>query len=182
MRNEVRRRRRSGGFSLLEIMIALAVVAILFLAMMSLIYSTNRYSQMNREQTVALNAARAMVELARNQEFGKILALYNDDPADDPAGKGTAPGPHFDVPGLTVRKGDKDGKAGRIEFPTVGGELREDVTDPFLELPHDLNGDDKVDAVDHRGDYKILPVTIVVEWRGIGDESKFVYRTRFIAR
>ena len=51
-------------------------------------------------------------------------------------------------------------------LPSDGGPLREDVEDAELSLPRDLNGDAKIDALDHASDYIVLPVRVVVEWNG----------------
>jgi hypothetical protein len=64
----------------------------------------------------------------------------------------------------------------------IAGALREDYVDAALEMPHDLNGDGAIDSLDHRGDYRILPVTVTVEWQSPRGPSRFVYRTRFIPR
>jgi len=179
---KVRRPRHSRGFSLLEIMIALAVIGLLLLAAMSVMSSSSRLNQSNREQTIAHNAVRAALDNARNREFSRIFALYNGDQADDPDGPGTAPGDRFPVEGLVALPGAPNGMAGRIEFPVQGGALREDLADAALEMPHDLNGDGAIDAADHRSDYTILPVTVTVEWRSVQGPTKFVYRTRFTSR
>ena len=52
-------------------------------------------------------------------------------------------------------------------FPTVSGQLREDVADAQLGTPMDLNGDGAIDGADHSGDYVLLPVRIRVRWRGV---------------
>jgi hypothetical protein len=46
-------------------------------------------------------------------------------------------------------------------------ELREDVVDAGLGMPRDLNLDGVIDALDHSGDYRILPVRVLVEWTGM---------------
>lgn len=168
---------RRRGVTLVEIIIALTVLVVAILGLMSLMLSSQRLNQEHRENTIAQNATQTMIESMREQEFSRIFALYNGDPDDDPDGPGTAPGPHFDIPGLNAPSG---GLAGRIEFPTLDGSLREDVDDLMLELPHDLNGDGFIDSGDRSGDYRILPVSVVVEWASVGRDNRITYRTRFI--
>jgi hypothetical protein len=97
--------------------------------------------------------------------FRQLWALYNDDPADDPAGPGTAPGPHFAVSGLDPLEGDSDGCVGRVRLPSAEGQLREDADDEGFGLPRDLNGDTLIDERHHADDYAILPVLVELEWR-----------------
>jgi hypothetical protein len=64
--------------------------------------------------------------------------------------------------------------AGSIRFPEVNvgtplaplWQLREDLADPRLSMPRDLDSDFRVDALDHSADYTRLPVEVVVEWQG----------------
>lgn len=121
-----------------------------------------------RESGRAIEAARSVVESMRAVPFEEVWLRYNADPADDPEGAGTAPGAAFAVPGLSAVPGDADGFVGRVIFPEVGGELREDAADVRLGTPRDLNLDGGVDALDHALDYRVLPVLVRVEWRGKG--------------
>lgn len=175
---------RSGarGFTLLEVVIALAVFSLAALALASVLFSTSRLNESNREKTLVENAVRTAVEQMRNEEFAEIFRRYNDDPNDDPEGPGTAAGPDFAVPGLQAVEGDADGRPGQVEFPMEGTELREDASDPELQMPRDLNADGIVDDQNHAGDYRILPVTVRVEWRGIGGDRRHIVRTVFVPK
>ncbi len=172
----------SRGMTLIEVVVALAVFSMAALALASLLFSTARLNEANREKTVAQNAAKAMVESMRNEEFAEIFRRFNDDPVDDPEGSGTAPGANFTIAGLQAIDGDADGRPGRIDFPTTSGQLREDFNDPLLQMPRDLNGDAAVDSNDHSADYRILPVTVTVEWKSIGGTTRLVYRTAFVPK
>src|SRR5262245_10659046 len=119
----------------------------------------------NRETALATAAAQGLVETLYATDIGRVFALYNDDPDDDPDGAGTAPGARFAAAGLVARPGD-DGWQGRIFFPTGNpAELREDLDDPELRMPLDLDLDGVVDDADHSGDYRILPVMVRVAWQ-----------------
>jgi hypothetical protein len=115
-----------------------------------------------------------MLERMLDTPFADRYALYNEDPLDDPGGAGSAPGSRFDVPGLPSVPGTPGGMAGTIRFPAVNvgtplapvWELREDLVDPRLSMPRDLDSDFRVDALDHSGDYTRLPVEVRVEWQG----------------
>lgn len=174
--------RSSRGMTLVEVVVALAVFSVSALALASMLFSTARLNEANRENTLAQNGAKAMVESMRNEEFAEIFRRFNDDPADDPEGAGTAPGANFAIANLVPIDGDADGRPGRIDFPTISGQLREDFPDPLLQMPRDLNGDGAVDSNNHAADYRILPVTVTVEWKSIGGRTRLVYRTSFVPK
>jgi hypothetical protein len=145
------------------------VLAILLTGMGMFVHtisSTSKLGPVNRETVLAMTAARGMAEQIRSEGAAGVFARYNQFPKDDPGGVGTAPGPNFPVPGLSLVPGDSDGMAGEIIFPANGKNLREDIVDPALGLPRDLNGDGVMDNVDHSTDYEILPYTIRIRWTG----------------
>jgi hypothetical protein len=168
-------RRRERAFTIAEVAIVTgALVLPLFAAAHLLIYG-KRLGDANRERGLALASACRAVEELRGGEppFEEIFASLQ-------ANGG------FLVPGLEPREGDADGEPGSIEFPTAPAapsQLREDFTASFLGLDADidLNGDGVVDALDHSGDYLLLPVAVRVEWEGIAGDSSVVLRT-FLTR
>lgn len=129
--------------------------------------------EMGREDGIAITAAQTVVEEMRNEDFRQLLALYNADPFDDPAGPGTAPGNRFDVTDLLELETDPDGVVGEVLLPTwnAGSEVapawqvREDLDNAAVGTPRDLNGDAIIDDLDHAADYTLLPVVIVLRWR-----------------
>jgi prepilin-type N-terminal cleavage/methylation domain-containing protein len=166
------------GFTLVELAVVMAVAALALSTMTNTFVSIGRLGPANRETGAALDAARSTLEVLRATPFDEIYARYNEDPADDPGGAGSAPGNRFAVPFLSARPDDADGMVGEIEFPTLGAELREDVDDRPLGLPRDLDLDGAIDGVDHAGDYRVLPVRIQVEWRSrSGDRHVNFYST-----
>ena len=155
------------GLSLVEILISVAVMLIALLAGVSSVTSASVLSQTNQETSSALQVAQGAMETLRGSSFNDLLRTYNEDDADDPAGTGSAPGPHFAVPLLQAQAGDLDGLAGEILLPlTSTGQLIERQNRPEFGLPRDLNGDGVIDNVDHASDYTLLPVTVRVRWRG----------------
>jgi hypothetical protein len=107
---------------------------------------------------------------------------FNEDPADDPGGPGTAIGNRIEVLGLTPLPESPEGVFAELEFPMMevdGPEglemhLREDFVDAALGMPSDLNGDLVIDEQDHSEDYLVLPVRITVRWMGSGDVARKV--------
>jgi hypothetical protein len=130
---------------------------------------TAREAQKAREADRATQAAREVLEKIDAEAFAEAFRRYNADPNDDPGGPNTAPGASFAVAGLSALPGDPDGLPGEVVFPTAAGApgaLRENVNNPELGMPRDLNGDGVVDALDHSTDYKLLPVIVRVRWQG----------------
>lgn len=154
------------GFTLLELVIVVAISLIALGQMTTSILGVARLEPLNRESSIAMNAGIGALETLRGTPFEEVFRRFNKDPDDDPDGPGTAPGISFAVPFLDVTTGDIDGMVGRIEFPSVADDLREDVADARLGMPRDLNGDGIVDALDHTDDYQVLPVLIRLEWTG----------------
>jgi type II secretory pathway pseudopilin PulG len=142
------------GTTLLDVTIAAAVLAIAITSLMSLIVSSITLSRVNHETSIAHEAARRTIEEVQGTEFSNILAVWTANP-------------NFAVRGLTPLAADVDGMVGAISFPTVAGQLREDVVDAGLGMPRDLDGDGVVDAADHSGDYNLLPVRVRLSWRGV---------------
>ncbi len=140
--------------------------------------AVGKLSDTSRETAFAVQAARAQMERLQAESFADVFERYNDEPADDPDGPGTAPGQNFDVVGLDAQDGDADGMAGRVILPlSPGTTLREDLVDASFGLPRDLNGDGAVDALDHASDHVLLPVRVRVEWRGQTGDSFVEFAT-----
>lgn len=168
------KRRRRSGFSLVEVIVATAVLVIGCLGLSSAITSGARLMDLNRERTLAHEAARAQMETLECATFGQVFSLYNTTKADDPGGAGSGPGPNFAIAGLNAQRGDADGLPGQIVFPTLGGfgsQLAENVVDARLRMPSDLNGDGNISAGVMAGSYTVLPVRVRVAWRGVSGNS-----------
>lgn len=100
--------RRSGacGFTLIEILIASAVLAIVAVGSAAAIVTTPRILRSADESTSIRSAVHGMISELTAAEFGTMRATYN--------GKG------FAVPGVTALDGDVDGLPGLITVETVG--------------------------------------------------------------
>jgi prepilin-type N-terminal cleavage/methylation domain-containing protein len=170
-------RSRLGGFSLLELLLALAVLTVAIGLTSSTIVSISGYAVTARENSLARSAVTQMLEELRSGDFDQLFAAYNAVTVDDGPG---APGAAFDVLGLTAQDGDPDGRVGRIELPADpfdGSVLREDLVSEAFGLPADLDLDGVIDGQDHSGDYRMLPVRIVVEWQGETGRSRVTANT-----
>jgi prepilin-type N-terminal cleavage/methylation domain-containing protein len=113
------------GMTLVEIVIALAILSIGLLALVSSIVSTMTTLDVNREETLAMNAARQKIAELENATFGNVttnttvFASYNIQTSPYAANGTNNP---FTVPGLP------DGE-GTVIFPVNGsGNLDETIT------------------------------------------------------
>ena len=184
---------RKAGFSVVE---TLCGMTLMFVGLLSLASSTvtgMTTRENNRENAVATHAARELLEQLQVGEipFEDLFTAYTLAPAaaiapDDArlatvstdllreATRGVFEGKsgnihpilarQFEVTGLEPRKGASVDSMGSVSFPVASGpeglELREDIAG------RDLNGDGVIDGLNHAGDYKILPVTVKIEWKG----------------
>jgi len=156
------------GFTLLEILVAVAVFGVTMAALTTTQVSTVALSRTNLETSAALDAAQSVLESIEDEDdFAQIFARWNASPGDDPVG-GSSPGNVFDVRGLEPTQDDPDGRVGEVVFPGDGTQLLENANDRALGLPRDLDLDTFIDGTDHALDYRILPVLVRVRWIGTG--------------
>jgi prepilin-type N-terminal cleavage/methylation domain-containing protein len=168
------------GLTLIELMMAMTVLAIALVGYARTVAMASVASSTAHEANLANEAARKMIETLRSQPFAQVFCLYNAYAGDDP-GPGAAPGANFAVAGLEARKNDADGMPGEILFPTltVGGvpQVRENVVNSKLGTPCDLTGDGVIDALNHSANYQELPVLVRVRWRGVGGPGQVEFQT-----
>lgn len=162
-RIETQVRRPAAGFSFVELVIAMTVLVIAIGAIGSSLVASMNLGTTNEETALAVDAAYSAIERVRGEPFAQAFANFNADLGDD---VGAGPGKHFAVAGLDLRPDDPDGFVGEVIFPGDGTELREDVDDRELGMPRDLSSDGVIDALDHAGDYALLPVRVRLEWTG----------------
>ena len=176
-------RRRTGrsGMTLLEIAVGIAVLVTGIMGFAQTMVVVQRGHQRTREVGRATQAARQVIERIQAEAFAEAFRVYNGDPADDPAGAGTAPGKNFAVPGLSALLNDPDGLPGEVIFPTPAGapgSLMENVVDTRLGMPRDLNGDGAISTVtNYASTYTILPVRVRVQWVGASGPGEVELRT-----
>lgn len=159
------RSKRRAGFTLVEAVFAIAIIVAALLTTIGSVGSAMRVTRTVTEREQVTRAAIAKLAEIEGTAFDKVFATYDEEKTNDPNGPGSAPGAAFDIAGFSPPSGVA--KVGSIVLPVVGTQLREDVAIPELGMPRDLNGDGKIDAVDHSGDYQLLPVLLQVQWKGI---------------
>ena len=160
--------------TMIELAVAMPIVLIALFVFAQILGSGVNLRQVGSDEWASSSAAQDALERIRNESFEELFVLFNEDPFDDPLGPGTAPGNRFAVSGLTPLPGVADGMIGEIVLPLVDvgtevapeWQVREDLVDPVLGMPRDLNGDSIVDDADHVADYTILPVLVRLRWKG----------------
>jgi type II secretory pathway pseudopilin PulG len=167
--------------TLLEIAVGIAILVTGILGFAQTMLVVERSQQRTREVGRATQAARQMIERIQAEAFAEAFRSYNGDPTDDPGGNGTAPGKNFLVEGLPAIRGDPDGRPGEVIFPTPPGQpgvLRENVVDPKLGMPRDLNGDGIIHTTtNYASTYSILPVRVQVRWASSSGPCEVELRT-----
>jgi len=163
---------------LLEVMVSISVLVIGLSGFLQTIVTTSTMESSSNQSADAIAAARATLERLRVETFNEVFARYNANVNDDPPG-GASPGPNFVVDGLTPLADDADGFVGEILFPVaVGGGLREDGFPAEFGASFDLNCDGVVDAFNHAGDYRLLPVIVRIRWQT--EKGPAVYELRTV--
>lgn len=183
------------GFSLLEVMIAMTVLTVAILGLVTAIVTSMRLTTTNRENTLAMNAARQKIEemQAWPGGFSEVFAAYNNATGDDAGLAAAAPGGAFTVAGLRPITGDP--AVGTIIFNVdssgPGSEsLREFSVDPtfgpMMGMPKDISGDGIVDGDDHATGqpepYTLLPVVIRIRWDGAMGQRETFFTTQLVDR
>ncbi len=163
----------AGGFTLLELLMAMSLFSVVAAAMMACFSRCSTSDVSSDENITARSAATRIMDSIRDyasSSFEDTFAYYNSDPFDDPDGYGTAAGGVFTVEELSSAE---ETASAQIQFPEVDGYLREDVDDPDLGLPKDLNGDGIIGEEPVDSTYKLLPVRVVITWSGVGGQRTY---------
>ncbi len=155
------------GFTALEVIITGSVLAVAACALVAALVNAMTLASVNRETATAAEAAREVVERLHGVPCTMVFRTFNADPYDDPNGIGTAPTGVFRFDPGNGPTADGDLTVQVLMPLGYGGRVREDVVNPDLGMPRDLNGDGEIDSLDHSGDYILLPIRVLVTWRGV---------------
>lgn len=173
------KRMRRSGFTILEVLISLIILAVAIAALIVSIASTHELSDVNQEYSNAYSATRAKVEELREHGFSTIYADYK---------AGGSVGNTWTFAGLPAIPGVPMGQVFFPEAAPVGGgtvSLRETVVDAEMGMPtggRDLNGDEVIDENDRAADYTLLPVKLTVRWMGCHGESSLTVSTWIVEK
>jgi prepilin-type N-terminal cleavage/methylation domain-containing protein len=141
---------RRAGFTMIEVVLAMALLSIALLALMSGVISSMTLVEANRQDSLAMNAARDKVAEMSAKPFDKVFTSFR--------------GHTFAVAGLQAPGG---GESGRVLFPMNGTNLSETVTDPTLLMPRDLNLDGDSNDSNVTVGHELLPVKVRILWETV---------------
>lgn len=173
-------RAAEAGISLLEVLIAVAVMTLGFLALAQTLITTHSLRQNSDDRRALFSAFRIVGEEIRGvseqaREAGgawsqAVVAALQP---------GGLLGNVFDVRGL-------EPPAGRANVGSIRVVLDETATDADLGvplgMPRDLDGDGRADVTDVSTDASMLPVVVTMSWRSQGEVREFrrgFYLTEF---
>ena len=165
------------GVTLIELIIAVAVLGLALILLMSIIFSSGTLQEATREKAIAYNFVRKLIEEMRSAPFdpvktptGNVFALY----APPVGGNANRPGTKYtywtDATNLKNQLGLNSPVSGpqlEIIFPIRNNHLDETMTDLDLQMPKDLDWTGLADSTNVDDTFKILPVKIIVHWSGI---------------
>jgi hypothetical protein len=157
---------------MLEVLLAIIVFTMAAGAVTTTIAQAFSLGRSSEESGTAMDACLSTLEDLRAEPvFEEVFLRYNANLLDNPVA-GLSPGDDFAAGPLLPLPSDPDAFVGSIQFPGDGIQLLENVFDPELGMPRDLNGDGAIDAIDHWDDYQILPVRVRVAWVGKGGRQR----------
>ena len=164
MSGQVTLTRQAAAHSLLEVMVALGVVALGVASVFSVIFFGMRGESETQEHAIAVQAATTQMEEIRNIPLDTVLASLSERSFFAVLGDR---GQRLEPPASAVAP-----EAGRVEFCRESGAPGDlpSVKDEFgLDL--DLNGDgDLLDGPAE--DFVVYPIKITIRWRTTGGESQ----------
>ena len=160
---------RRGGFTLVEISLAMTVLLVALMAMSASTIRTHALRRQNHERAMAQNAIRQISE--------EIHALADELQAPG-AGSwssdfiaGLSPGGSL---GNTFAIGELNAQVGAASVGTITVVLNEAISDDELGvefgMPRDLDSDGQADNADVTGTALILPIIITARWHGVSGD------------
>jgi len=114
---------RGGGFTLLELMISVSLIAVTLLAAVTVILNAMHLETQAKELNKAKNACELEMQRLRGLDFLDLLNLI------DTQGNGTFYQGNFAVAGLSVRPSDGDGMCGWFEVRKRAGAVNDNLVD-----------------------------------------------------
>jgi hypothetical protein len=102
---------------MVELVVVSTILVIASVMYLRAMVSTSGLRKVSRDNTVAAEATRIVLEAMINEDFEEIFERFNPDARDDD--KGRYPGHRFAVESLEPLPGTPDGLVGEIVFPTL---------------------------------------------------------------
>ncbi len=137
------------GFSLVDVCVAIAILAIALGTLVGTVFWAMRLEEANEEAAAASQSVRTMLEGMNAMPIEEVYAAYNADPADNPdAGRDYFADLQVDDPVLIV---------GKKSAPDLAVIFPDDVADRLAE--------------------NSLPITLRLEWEGAAGQRSVVVST-----
>jgi hypothetical protein len=137
MRIHHRSRSARSGFTLVDVCIAVAILAIALGVLLGTVFWAMRLDEVNEETAAASQGVRSLLESLNGMPLDEVYAAYNEDPRDDPSGRDYRE--YLAVHDPLLRVGKNTAPLVRVSFPE-GAEI---------------------ELAERR-----LPVTLRLEWEG----------------
>jgi prepilin-type N-terminal cleavage/methylation domain-containing protein len=189
---------RAAGFTLVEVVFALAILAMALFGMISVISYSSRSNTVARERMLAMRAAEKQMEIMKNMAATQPLnaifktysatptfQVYNDMYLQDPSKPATDPVNAL-VPAISPNMGASGGPtpAGSVSFNLVGAALVETGSGTFLgrldaggvPVDVDMDGDGFITGNDQSNNPNLgaLPVKIAINWIGVKGPGQII--------
>jgi type II secretory pathway pseudopilin PulG len=192
---QTRCRRRDGGFTLIEVVIALCVIVLTLIGLIAGISYASRTNATIQEDELAMRGAQKIIETIRSYPVGMVWACFNNAPNDavnlhptlawNATSYPEMASNQFVVDGLTPIGDTINGvtwtQCGLVSFPGDQTTTLVEITDPadpmYDENATDLNANHVTNETLTVGEkYNLLPVTITLRWRGITGKRTMTFR------
>lgn len=171
--NVLRNGRGNRGVTIVELVVALGVIAVALVALLGVIFSSGALQETTRERAAAYNFIRKLLEEMRSTpQFNQIYPLYKSGGANFPTEAYLQQHLGLNPPA--------SGSQLTIQFPEKNGTLNESVVEADLGMPKDLDWSGSVEDRDVSATYKILPVKIIVRWSSKGGTESQVQICTYI--
>ena len=152
---------RKGGFTLIETMMAMTMIAVALLALMHAVVSSMRLVEANRQDAVAMNHAREKIAEIESKDFETIFDLYKN---------------HTWIPEMQTGN-----SRGRVLLPINGSGNLDETRSPsqFINMgfPRDINMDGDATDTNVNLTYRILPIKIVISWETVQGARSVEFNT-----
>ncbi|MEI6233366.1 MAG: prepilin-type N-terminal cleavage/methylation domain-containing protein [Planctomycetota bacterium] len=152
------------GMTLIELMVAMSILAIGILGSMSALISISALETANHDDLIAVNISRQKLAEIQTQSFQTIFTFYGPNGAQNSF-------PVTPLPNGT----------GKLVFPTnAAGALDETINDTDLGMPMDLNSNGSASDTDVSTSYKLLPLRIEISWDSSVGRREFKLNTMMV--
>ena len=136
--------KKERGFTLLEVLLAIAILSIMFTAVMGFFSQSFTYTKQNESKTVGINFARNVLNYIEHQDFEKMKGLSINEDEDEVV---------LDADSCSSKS---DGKEFLINCTAI---LNSKINNVEYDAKVSINPEGKTELTDF-----LIPVTVEVKW------------------